>query len=309
MGNTSSFDGKRPGLLWGIPLVAMGKTSTMYGKHHGLQWETPKVYQQLMWLLITRSFYLLLQVGHDSIWGFQKRPQVIVMMTAPLKKQVNISQSNELTEAAYYLPLQAKRVLWLCLMQCYPMKDDPDSVSPVFTVTVADYQKFFKVSVDTASTDVKKGVTALADSSVVFYPKDGEFEEVKRPWLAEAGLKKGRGKWQIEFNYKVMPYLMGLTSQFTTYSLYDCGKINSVRVIRLYESLCQYRSSGVWITTQEWLSERFMLPESQRSNFAEMKRTFINPALKKINANTPLKAAMTQNDDGRLVFTIVDAKN
>ncbi|EAX7089529.1 replication initiation protein [Salmonella enterica] len=52
-----------------------------------------------------------------------------------------------------------------------------------------------------------------------------------------------------------------------------------------------------------------MLPESQRSNFAEMKRTFINPALKKINANTPLKAAMTQNDDGRLVFTIVDAKN
>ena len=88
-------------------------------------------------------------------------------------------------------------------------------------------------------------------------------------------------KWQIEFNYKVMPYLMGLTSQFTTYSLYDCGKINSVRVIRLYESLCQYRSSRVWVTTQEWLSERFMLPESQRSNFAEMKRTFINPALKK----------------------------
>lgn len=70
--------------------------------------------------------------------------------------------SSELTEAAYCLPLQAKRVL--CLMQCYPVKDDPDSVSPVFTVTVADYQKFFKVSVDT----VKKGVTTLASSSVVF---------------------------------------------------------------------------------------------------------------------------------------------
>ncbi|HHU2094372.1 TPA: replication initiation protein, partial [Escherichia coli] len=60
--------------------------------------------------------------------------------------------------------------------------------------------------------------------------------------------------------------------------------------------------------TQEWLSERFMLPASQRSNFAEMKRTFINPALKKINTNTPLKATMIQNENGSLVFTIVDSK-
>lgn len=221
-------------------------------------------------------------------------------------KPANISQSNELTEAAYYLPLQAKRVLWLCLMQCYSRRDDSDEVSPIFSVAVADYQKMFRVGVDTASADVRKGVDALAESSVTFYLKDGEFEEKKRPWLAEAGLKRGRGKWQIEFNYKVMPYLLGLTSQFTTYSLYDCGKINSVRAIRLYESLCQFRSSGIWVTTPEWLADRFMLPDSQRSNFAEMKRTFINPSLKKINENTPLQAAMSQSDDGKLVFTILD---
>nr|WP_263452917.1 replication initiation protein [Escherichia coli] len=105
-----------------------------------------------------------------------------------------------------------------------------------------------------------------------------------------------------------MPYLMGLTSQFTTYSLYDCGKINSVRPFDCMKACASTRTSGA-ATTQEWLSERFMLPESQRSNFAEMKRTFINPALKKINANTRTKAAMTQNEDGRLVFTIVDSKN
>lgn len=48
------------------------------------------------------------------------------------------------------------------------------------------------MSVDTASADVKKGVTALTESSVMFYPKDGEFDEIKRPWLAEAGLKNGK---------------------------------------------------------------------------------------------------------------------
>jgi plasmid replication initiation protein len=228
-------------------------------------------------------------------------------IATPTKKPVNISQSNELTEAAYHLPLQAKRVLWLCLMQCYFKNDDPDEVSPVFTIAVADYQKFFKVGVDTASADVKKGVSILAGSNVTFFPKDGEFEEVTRPWLAEAGLKRGRGKWQMEFNYKVMPYLMGLTNQFTTYSLYDCGKLKSVKVIRLYESLCQFRQSGIWITTPEWLSERFLLPASQRTNMAEMKRTFLNPALKNINESTPLKASMKQDSSGKLIFTIVDS--
>ena len=231
----------------------------------------------------------------------------LVKVKAPgNRKLANISQSNELTEAAYYLPLQAKRVLWLCLMQTYFVKDADDEVSPVFNISVADYQNFFKVGVDTASADVKKGVKALSESTVTFHPKDGEFEQITRPWLAEAGLKRGRGNWQVEFNYKVMPYMVGLSSQFTSYSLYDCGKINSVRVIRLYESLCQYKSSGVWITSQDWLAERFLLPESQKSNFAEMKRTFILPSLKKINDNTPLMAAMTENSDGRLVFTIVD---
>lgn len=117
--------------------------------------------------------------------GKLKTAHTIMTMTInTAKKSVNISQSNELTEAAYYLPLQAKRVLWLCLIQCYPLKDDPDSVSPVFTVLVADYQKYFKVSVDTASADVKKGVTALAEVVLCFIQKTGNLTRSNAPgWL------------------------------------------------------------------------------------------------------------------------------
>ncbi|AST67336.1 RepB family plasmid replication initiator protein [Kosakonia cowanii] len=229
-------------------------------------------------------------------------PDMPEMTDKKSHNQLKISQSNELTEAAYYLPLQAKRVLWLCLMQTYRQSEH----TGLFTVHVADYQRYFKVSQATASTDVRKGIEELGNRQVTFFPSEGDYEEIRRPWLAEAGLKRGRGQWNIEINTKVMPYLTGLTSQFTTYTLLDCGRINSVRVIRLYESLCQYRSTGIWVTTPAWLAERYELPESQRTNLAEMKRTFINPALDKINSQTPLRVSMKE-EDGRLIFSIVSS--
>lgn len=49
-----------------------------------------------------------------------------------------------------------------------------------------------------------------------------------------------------------------------------------------------------------------MLPESQRSNKAEMKRTFLKPAIKKINGKTPLRVSYRTHDDGRLLFSVMD---
>jgi hypothetical protein len=152
--------------------------------------------------------------GKNLPIGIEMDTQALLPATKTFKKRASIKQSNELTEAAYYLPLQAKRVLWLCLMQAYfnDNQEDDSDVLPLFKISVSDYVKYFNVATSVASRDVKAGVNALGESTVTFYPKEGEFEEVKRPWLAEAGMKRGRGSWQIEFNYKVMPFLVGLTS-------------------------------------------------------------------------------------------------
>ncbi|ECZ5235232.1 replication initiation protein [Salmonella enterica subsp. enterica serovar Enteritidis] len=236
------------------------------------------------------------------------KPTSHITMTLPEKtvKAQNISQSNELTEAAYDLSIQSKRVLWLCLMQCYNSMDQGKDLGEEFTINVADYQRIFKVGKVTASNDVKKGVEGLLTSYVRFYPKDDDEDAVSRPWLAEAGVRLAKGKWRIELNSKIIPFIQGLTEKFTKYSLIDVSKLNSVRIIRLYESFCQFRSSGIWVTTPEWLAERFSLPESQRANFSEMKRSFLTPALKKINANTPLEAALTRNEKGQLIFSIIE---
>jgi plasmid replication initiation protein len=107
-----------------------------------------------------------------------------------LNKKIKVKQSNELTEAAYYLSLKAKRVLWLCLMQTYftaSVSEDDDEMAVLgdstFKVKVADYQQIFQVSRNQAIKDVKEGVFELSRSAVIFYPKEGRFFDcVARPW-------------------------------------------------------------------------------------------------------------------------------
>ncbi|WP_407240736.1 replication initiation protein [Escherichia coli] len=109
-------------------------------------------------------------------------------------------------------------------MQTYftaSVSEDDDEMAVLgdstFKVKVADYQQIFQVSRNQAIKDVKEGVFELSRSAVIFYPKEGRFDCVARPWLTEAGSRSARGIWEIEFNHKLLRYIYGLTNQFTTY--------------------------------------------------------------------------------------------
>ncbi|MFU2512474.1 RepB family plasmid replication initiator protein [Pseudoalteromonas sp. ASV78] len=229
-------------------------------------------------------------------------------LTKTNKKNL-ITQSNEISEAAYYLSLKAKRVLWMCFTQL-KSSENADFTDGIFDVYVNDYQNLFGVSTQTASTDVKAGLSEISNSSVKFYPKEGEYEEIERPWLIEKAMRRGRGSYRVDFNPRLVPYIVGLTQQFTMFYLHECGRINNSRTIRLYENLCQWRNSGVWVITPQWLAERYKLPDSQKDNFAEMKRSFLEPAIKRINKETPLHVSYQTQLSGakvdKILFNIVD---
>ncbi|TGX19578.1 replication initiation protein [Escherichia coli] len=57
------------------------------------------------------------------------------------------------------------------------------------------------------------------------------------------------------------------------------------------------------------LNDRFLLPESQQKNLAELKRSFLDPALKQINEKTPLLAKYSIDDSGKFLFSIIDKQN
>ncbi|EJB4401257.1 replication initiation protein [Escherichia coli] len=57
------------------------------------------------------------------------------------------------------------------------------------------------------------------------------------------------------------------------------------------------------------LNDRFVLPESLQKNLAELKRYFLDPALKQINEKTPLLAKYSIDDSGKFLFSIIDKQN
>jgi plasmid replication initiation protein len=161
-----------------------------------------------------------------------------------------------------------------------------------------------------ASRDLKAAMAELLKNSVTFFPKDGEYEEISYPWLDRQSVKRGRGEYVVEFNRNLVPYITGLSEKFTQFYLHHCGKLNNARTIRLYESLCQWAQAGVWKVDVGWLVSRYELPKSQAENFAEMRRKFIDPAIKRINENTPLKVDFKTSKGGShktqtLVFNII----
>lgn len=240
-----------------------------------------------------------------------KNKKAIAMTEIKTKKDNNqlIVQSNEVTEAAYHLSIKAKRVLWLCLAQAYQSDSAKEGT---FFISVHDYQHYFEVGKVTASKDVKLGVDELLRNYVTFYPTTGDYEEISRPWLLEQARKVERGIFKLEFNPRLVPYVTGLSEKFTQFYLQHCGKLNNSRTIRLYESLCQWRNTGVWRVDVAWLIERYDLPATQATNYAELKRKFLVPAVARINDKTPINVTFKEitgvgNKVTAILFNMTDS--
>lgn len=220
-------------------------------------------------------------------------------------KNLVVTQSNEVTEAAYYMPLHSKRIIWLCLASIRPKTVNH---SGIFKISVNEYAKTFNLTTSNASRNVKDGALSLLNQSVIFYENAGEENEILGvPWLYEMAKKRGRGEWIIHIHPKIMPYLLGLKKQYTTFDIVNCEELKNTRQIRLYECLSQFKNSGVWLTSPEWICDRFVLPEMYKSNFAEFKRRFLDPTLRKINSKTKLTVSYkTKKDKSKITGLIFE---
>lgn len=217
-----------------------------------------------------------------------------------------VKQSNALTDAAYKLDIEGKRVLWLCLSAVH----GDATHNGAFRLTAKHYRDKFGGSYTHSARDLKAGIKSLAQGDgVKFKLAGGRYTSRWHPWLVQVDtVNEGTPKAEhaLVFHEAVFPLMIGLEKQFTLFSLKDVGSIRSDKHVRLYEHCARWVKAGGFGISAAEMAEMYQLPASQTNNAFELKRTFLDPAVKKINAVTPLRVAYRKDGD-KYLFTVIDS--
>lgn len=217
----------------------------------------------------------------------------------------NVVQSNEITESAYSLSRDQKRIIYMCLSQ---IKFDCGQHDGSFEIKVAEYAELFSVSSHEASRDIKLAIKDLFKRSITFFvPSESTETEIatdEYAWLSKSASRPKKGLYILNINRELMPFMLNLKNKFTKFQLADTEKLTNPYAMRLYESLCQFKAAGVFVAKTSWLIERYQLPQSY-NRYPDLKRRFLIPAIEEINSKTSLNTTYIEQKNGRKVEKIL----
>ncbi|CKF63558.1 Replication initiator protein [Streptococcus pneumoniae] len=128
-------------------------------------------------------------------------------------------------------------------------------------------------------------------------------ELIQVSWLSSAIYNRNKGTIDMRFDPLLKPFLLELSSKFTSYRLANVVKLKSTYAIRIYELLKQY----------EDLKERTISLENLRyyldamdvyPNYANFKQRVLKPSQKELNQKTDISFEFEEIKLGRKVQKI-----
>lgn len=218
----------------------------------------------------------------------------------------SVYKSNALVEASYRLTPAEQRIMLACISQV--RRDQPITDEVLYSVSVADYASLVGTESHSLYKELADAALRLKRREVWLTERpngDGSREETLiTGWVQSIRYRKAEGRVELRFTKDMLPYLTQLSTEFTKYALADVAKMTSAHAIRLYELLCQWRSSGHREVPVEWLREAFQLGDKYPL-FYELKRWVIVPAVEQINELSPMWVKWDQRKTGRRVSHLV----
>lgn len=211
---------------------------------------------------------------------------------APVSSDKLVTMNNALTRAGHGLSLSEKRLVMLAVSKLDSAKVmKAGEVLPSVKVTALEYARTF--GLDPASgvayEALKDAAKTLFDRRITFFEpahkRGGKALEATirtdMRWVGKCKYHSGEGWVQLSWWPDLIPCLVGLKRQFTTYKLQQASALRSVYSWKLLELLSRFRSKGRAEYSVEDFRASMEAPPSL-TDFAQLKRRIIDPAVREL---------------------------
>ena len=210
-----------------------------------------------------------------------------------------ITKGNDLVQSSYALSVSETRVILLCLSKIDSSKPLP--LDQEFTITANDFHGELGFDAANAYRDLRAAVDKLWKREILIDPSDpGSMVR----WISKKAYFTSKGSVNIAFSAQLMPYITELKSRFTSYKLRDVARFKNSYSIRVYELLVQFKNNHERRISV--LDFRDMLDLGEKySTIKDLKKRIVMPALDDINEHSNVKAALSQEKQGKEITHLI----
>lgn len=219
--------------------------------------------------------------------------------------------SNALTRAGHGLTLAEKRIVATAVSKLDSRRALAPGEVPKTRITAAEYAETFDVDPATAYQQLQVAAKQLYGRSITFYEaahrrkgKALEPTKVQMRWVGRATYQKGEGWVELAWWPELLPHLMGLKKQFTSYKLAQASALRSTYSWKLLELLMRFETEGWAEYSTEDFAAAMDATEKQRANFNNIKRRIIEPAVNELVEKDGWIIAWEPKKKGRKVAAI-----
>jgi plasmid replication initiation protein len=216
-----------------------------------------------------------------------------------------VVKSNALIQASYTLGLVEQRLI---LMSIVGARETGEGISAesLLTVRAQDYAELFGVAKHTAYEALAGAVETLFNRRAtvdVYDKKRDRTRPMTVRWVTAMAYEEGEGVITLRFGHEVVPELVRLESNFTSYELEQVAELTSAYAVRLYELLIQWRVAGktpVFELAQ--FRAQLGLGAGEYASMGNFKQRVLDYALAQINEKTDITASYEQHKTGRTII-------
>lgn len=219
-----------------------------------------------------------------------------------------IVKDNALITASHKLGEVEQRLILLAILKAREFCDSVEALKDKELIIHAnDYIEQFGVDRNTGYKSLKKAVMGLyrAEWGYKYINDKGNVEVVYERFTQSAKYIEKEATVKFMFANAIIPLLVQLERNFTSYDIKQVSELSSQYAMRLYEFFMQHldkKTGKGWLAISlDDLRFRFGLLPTEYKRMCDFKRDVLELSLNQINEHTDLTASYTQKKEGRKI--------